>query len=158
MVELFFQRRSLLDSAFNTLGRSVGPIINSSATNYALLPCPQYAPHTIISDELRPTNPTPTQPKQSGLAPPPIAEEDPSAVEVLRVWAAPGRPQELTLRTTWTDEGVWGLVLVDIARHVAQAYAAEGRDPKEVLAPVLELWAAEWAAPTDDPVDATNDS
>ena len=33
------------------------------------------------------------------LVPPPIATANPQAVEILRVWAAPGMPQQLTLRT-----------------------------------------------------------
>ena len=32
------------------------------------------------------------------LEPPPMAQANAEAVEVLRVWAAPGRPQQLTLR------------------------------------------------------------
>ena len=34
------------------------------------------------------------------LAVPPIANSNPKAVEVLRVWAVPGQPQQLTLRPT----------------------------------------------------------
>src|SRR5438552_14096329 len=94
----------------------------------------------------------------NSLAVPPLAEKEPSAVEVLRVWAAPGSPQQLTLRTTWKDPGTWGLLLVDVARHAAKAYKAEGRDPAEVLARIRELWNAEWSSPTDDPLDITGDS
>ena len=42
------------------------------------------------------------------LDPPPLARETPDAVEILRVWAAPGSPQQLTLRTVWKDPGAWG--------------------------------------------------
>jgi Domain of unknown function (DUF5076) len=42
---------------------------------------------------------------------PPIANSHPQATEVLRVWAAPGLPQQLTLRITWKDSGAWGLLL-----------------------------------------------
>jgi len=55
------------------------------------------------------------------LEPPPIANTNSQEVEVLRVWAAPGQPQQLTLRTTWKDPGAWGLLLADIARHAANA-------------------------------------
>lgn len=91
----------------------------------------------------------------NSLAAPPIAETNPQAVEVLRVWAAPGSPQQLTLRTTWKDAGAWGLMLVDVARHASKAYANEGRDPKEILARIRELFDAEWANPTDKPKDIT---
>ena|SRR6478672_10685338 len=95
---------------------------------------------------------------KNSLEVPPLADEDSAAVEVLRVWAAPGAPQQLTLRTTWKDPGAWGLLVVDIARHAAQAYKADGRDPGEVLARIRELWDAEWSNPTDDARDITSGS
>jgi Domain of unknown function (DUF5076) len=90
---------------------------------------------------------------QKQLPPPPIAEIESQAVEVLRVWAVPGKPQQLTLRTTWKDAGAWGLMLVDIARHAAKAYAKEGQDPAVILARIREMFDAEWSAPTDAPSD-----
>ena len=90
-------------------------------------------------------------PNLNALDPPPIAMTDANAVEVLRVWALPGSPQQLTLRTTWKDAGAWGLMLVDVARHAAKAYASEGLDPKVVLARIRELFDAEWEKPTDEP-------
>jgi len=92
---------------------------------------------------------------QNQLQPPPIAESEPEAVEVLRVWAAPGSPQQLTLRTTWKDAGAWGLMLVDIARHASKAYASEGKDPKAVLKRIRDLFDAEWEKPTDEARDIT---
>jgi len=93
---------------------------------------------------------------KNALEPPPIAQGNPQAVEVLRVWAAPGSPQQLSLRTTWKDEGAWGLLLVDVARHVAQAYANEGKDARAVLVRIRELLDAEWAESTDEPQDITD--
>jgi hypothetical protein len=95
---------------------------------------------------------------QDSLEPPPIAEDNPRAVEVLRVWAAPGSPQQLTLRTTWNDAGAWGLLLVDVARHAAKAYAKEGKSEKLVLARIRQLFDSEWADPTDKPIDITDRS
>ncbi len=94
-------------------------------------------------------------PKQNSLAVPPMSERDASAVEVLRVWAAPGSPQQLTLRTTWKDPGAWGMLLVDVARHAAKAYEAEGLNPDEVLDRIHEIWKAEWSQPTDEAQDIT---
>lgn len=85
------------------------------------------------------------------LDPPPIASSNAGAVEVLRVWATPGSPQELTLRVCWKDPGAWGLLLVDVARHAAQAYAEDGQDPQVVLRRIRELFDAEWSSPTDSP-------
>ena len=89
------------------------------------------------------------QTRSEPLDPPPIATSRPDAVEVLRVWAAPGAPQQLTLRPVWKDSAAWGLVLVDIARHVSRAYATEGQDEKAVLARIKAGFDAEWGNPTD---------
>ena len=85
----------------------------------------------------------------NALETPPIADSDSNAVEVLRVWAAPGQPQQLTLRTTWKDAGAWGLLLADVARHAANAYGNEGADPNEVLSRIRALFDAEMSSPTD---------
>ena len=87
----------------------------------------------------------------NSLETPPIANVDSNAVEVLRVWAAPGQPQQLTLRTTWNDAGAWGLLLADVARHAANAYGNEGADPNVVLARIRELFDAEMSSATDTP-------
>jgi hypothetical protein len=92
------------------------------------------------------------------LDPPPLANSQPQAVEILRVWAAPGSPQQLTLRTCWKDPGAWGLLLVDVARHAAQAYKRDGQDPKDVLRRIREVIDAEWLSPTSDAEDLTDDS
>ncbi len=86
------------------------------------------------------------------LEPPPIASSNSQASEVLRVWAAPGQPQQLTLKTTWKDSGAWGLLLADIARHAATAYANEGHNPTDVLARIRQLMDSEFSGPTDTPV------
>lgn len=44
----------------------------------------------------------------NALEPRPIAQNDPGPVEILRVWAVPGSPQQLTLRITWQDAGAGG--------------------------------------------------
>ena len=84
---------------------------------------------------------------------PPIASSNSQAREVLRVWAAPGQPQQLTLRTTWKNAGAWGLLLADIARHAANAYANEGQNRAEVLSKIRQLLDAEFLQPTDNPIE-----
>ena len=83
---------------------------------------------------------------------PPIATSNSQAVEVLRVWAIPGQPQQLTLRITWKDAGAWGLLLADVARHAANAYENEGQNRAEVLARIRQLLDAEFSRPTDNPI------
>lgn len=91
---------------------------------------------------------TPKPPQE--LDPPPLALENPDAHEILRVWAAPGRPQQLTLRTAWKDPGAWGLLLADVARHAARAYEREGREQDQVLRRIRDAFDAEWTTPTDE--------
>jgi len=93
----------------------------------------------------------------SELEPPPIASSSDEAVEVLRVWAAPGSPQQLTLRTCWKDPGTWGLLLADVARHAAQAYKREGQNPEQVLDRIRKLFEAEWRSPTSHPEDLSDE-
>lgn len=97
---------------------------------------------------------------QSGrqLDPPPVADSDPASLEVLRVWASPQEGQQLTLNPCWRDPGAWGLMLADLARHAAQAYAARGHDDDEALARILEAFDAERGTPTDSPKDITGES
>ena len=85
------------------------------------------------------------------LNPPPISKEK-GTFEILRVWAGTDMPQQLTLETTWTDPGTWGLVLVDIARHVAKAYSNKGNiTEEEALSRIKQLFDVEWESPTDVP-------
>jgi hypothetical protein len=94
-------------------------------------------------------------PIKNELAPPPIASANPTAAEVLRIWAAPDAPHELTLRTQWDDPGAWGILLVDLARYVAQAYGQNGVDPARALRRIRELFDAEWESPTSEARDIT---
>lgn len=88
---------------------------------------------------------------------PPIAVSHSEAVEVLRVWAMPGSPQQMTLRTCWKDPGAWGLLLADVARHAAQAYQREGQNPEQVLARIRQLFDAEWSSPTGPAEDRSEE-
>jgi hypothetical protein len=71
------------------------------------------------------------------------------AREVLRVWAVPEEPQRFTLRRTYEDPAAWGLLLVDIARHVAMSYQHDtARDYDDALRRIRQAFDAEWEAPT----------
>ncbi len=81
---------------------------------------------------------------------PPTTENE-KAVEVLRVWATPGGPQQVTLRITWKQPAASGSMLVDVARHAAHAYAREGLNADEVLEQIRCTFDAEWTSPTELP-------
>ena len=77
----------------------------------------------------------------------------PDAREVLRVWALPEWSKvQVSLVTASPDPGVWGIALVDIARHVAKAYALNGATSENAaLVRIKELFEAEWSSPTEMP-------
>jgi hypothetical protein len=83
---------------------------------------------------------------------PPGAAAENNAVEMARVWHANGKQHVSLNAPGWKDPAAWGLLLVDVARHVADAYAkAEGRDSNEVLRRIRAGLDAEWESPTDKP-------
>jgi hypothetical protein len=86
----------------------------------------------------------------NGLEIPPTVAGDPKATEIARIWAAHGQ-QHVHLRSgLWADAGNWGIMLVDLARHVANAYEQDGRgDYFQVLSRIREIFDAEWDSPTD---------
>jgi len=92
------------------------------------------------------------KPKGESLDPPPIAFSNPEAKEIARVWFEPNSINQMVLRTTWNDPGAWGLLLVDMARHVAQAYKNEGHDHQAALNRIKQIFELEWSQPTDSPI------
>lgn len=80
------------------------------------------------------------------------ATQDPRAREILRVWAAFGKQYVTPDPSLWDDPGAWGLMLVDLARHVANAYEQSGRmDSATALGRLKQGFDAEWDSPTDEP-------
>lgn len=83
---------------------------------------------------------------------PPIAEEDRNSVEILRVWAAQ-QQQHVSLRwDLWDDPAIWGVVLADLAGHVANAFERQrGKNREETLSQIQEFFNKELNHPTDEP-------
>lgn len=74
---------------------------------------------------------------------------DSRAREVARIWVAHG-DQHVTLDVSaWPDPAAWGLLLVDLANLVANAYAdTQGLEASKVLERIHEAFEAEIASPT----------
>ena len=91
-------------------------------------------------------------PNPDELAIPPMAQEDPESFEIARVWIAM-KNQHCTLKVgVWDDPTAWGILLADLARHVAKAYHEDkGLDEEETLIRIQEGFAAEFDSPTDTP-------
>src|SRR4051812_41013696 len=86
-------------------------------------------------------------PKQQPLPPDVVGRED--ATEVSRPFAADGGLSIASARA-FEELAIWGMLLVDIARHASRAYARESDyTEKEALARIIEMFEAESARPTD---------
>ena len=97
-------------------------------------------------------------PSQNHLEPPPMSHEDPGSVELVRFWVTPDMATQVSLRTAFDDPNAWGILLVDLANHVADAYGREGDDREEVLARIKEAFDEEWDNPTDVDPDAPDEA
>jgi len=83
---------------------------------------------------------------------PKTVQEDQNAVEIARVWTSNGKQVVALNPDLWRDPACWGLMLVDLAAHIANAYEQmAGMDRKKTLARIREGFDAEWRSPTDTP-------
>lgn len=84
------------------------------------------------------------------------AQQDDAARELIRVWAAAGAQHVALATGLWRDPAAWGIVLADLARHVARAYEqTEGMSQADVLKRIRVALDAEWGHPTDEPTGGT---
>ena len=73
------------------------------------------------------------------------------AYEVVRVWV--GKKQDVSLRAAvWEDPAAWGILLCDLAKHIAASYVEPGgRSKAETLRRIRLGFEAEMSSPTDEP-------
>lgn len=94
-------------------------------------------------------------PKQLPI--PEVAATDPKAIELVRVWAAKGQQHVVLATRLWDDPASWGIMLVDLAKHIAGAYEqTSGRDRVSVLQRLRAGFDAEWTVATDEPTDGVS--
>ena len=89
---------------------------------------------------------------------PPVAQRDRASFEVLRVWIAE-KGQHVSIQSgAWEDPFAWGIVLADLARHIAHAHEVADKkvDPEKFLERLLEGFQAEIEDPTDEPEGEVN--
>ena len=80
--------------------------------------------------------------------PPDVIGRD-DATEVLRAFVVDGG-LSIAFTRAFEEPDMWGLLLVDIARHAARAYAQEScYTEEEALARVVDMFESEIARPTD---------
>jgi hypothetical protein len=86
-------------------------------------------------------------PKEQPLPPDVMGRAD--ATEVLRAFVVDGG-LSIAFTRAFDEPDMWGLVLVDIARHAARAYAMESAfSEEEAMARIVDLFESEIARPTD---------
>jgi hypothetical protein len=83
------------------------------------------------------------------LTVPPFVQET-GGTEVLRAFVDSQNGLSISLKSAFEDPATWGLLLVDVARHVARAYAGQSEvSEREALDRIREMFDAEWQRPTD---------
>ena len=86
-------------------------------------------------------------PKEQPLPPDVVGRDD--ATEVLRAFVLDGG-LSIAFTRAFEEPDMWGLILVDIARHAARAYARENACTEdEALTRIVDMFEAEIARPTD---------
>jgi hypothetical protein len=86
-------------------------------------------------------------PKQQPLPPDVVGRDD--ATEVLRAFVLDGG-LSIAFTRAFEEPDMWGLILVDIARHAARAFARESACTEdEALRRIVDMFEAEIARPTD---------
>lgn len=81
------------------------------------------------------------------------AQRDKASFEVMRVFIAE-QGQHVSIQSgAWEDPFAWGIVLADLARHIALAHQMQNSkiDPEAFLGRLLEGFQAEIDNPTDEP-------
>ena len=73
------------------------------------------------------------------------ARTDAKSFELLRVWIA-HQDQHISMRVgVWKEPEHWGMMLADLARHIAAAFEqSEKRDPEETLARIKAVSRPRW--------------
>jgi len=80
---------------------------------------------------------------------PPDALANPEAVEVLRAFVVDGG-LSISFVRAFDDPSMWGMLLVDIARHAARAFEKEGAmSEEEALASITDMFMSELVEVTD---------
>src|ERR1700732_5156051 len=86
-------------------------------------------------------------PKEQPLPPDVIGRDD--ATEVLRAFVVDGG-LSIAFTRAFDEPDIWGLLLVDIARHAARAYAQESEyTEEEALTRIVDMFEAEITRPTE---------
>jgi hypothetical protein len=77
-------------------------------------------------------------------------DENSEGQEVLRAFIVDSGLSVSMAPLAFGEPDTWGLLLVDVARHVSRAYESEGQGQFETtMGKIREMFDAEWDRPTD---------
>jgi Domain of unknown function (DUF5076) len=83
---------------------------------------------------------------------PDAALRDAKSYEIARVWVAEKGQHVSLLIGVWKDPVTWGIILADLARHVANGYEQDQKlDREETLRRIRASFQTELDSPTDNP-------
>ena len=86
-------------------------------------------------------------PREQPIPPDALANDE--AVEILRAFVVDGG-LSIAFTRGFDDPSMWGMMLVDVARHAARAYAKEGvMEEGAALQRIAEMFETEMAHQTD---------
>jgi Domain of unknown function (DUF5076) len=86
-------------------------------------------------------------PREQPLPPDVVGRDD--ATEVLRAFVVDGG-LSIAFTRAFEEPDMWGLLLVDVARHASRAYARESAySEDEAMRRIIDMFDAEIARPTD---------
>ena len=90
--------------------------------------------------------------QKDSLPIPAAASRDPRSLEVLRVWIANGEQHVALAFGMWEDAAAWGLLLADLARHIAEAHAQQDDavSAEDFLEEIRAGFESEMDAPSDE--------
>jgi hypothetical protein len=89
--------------------------------------------------------------KLQELPPPHTVHTASNATEVVRIRIVDGNPHVAISGSLFKYPAAWGLLLVDLAKHAANAYEQNGADRDATLNRILAGFRAEIESPTDEP-------
>ena len=95
--------------------------------------------------------------QKDALRIPAAAMKDPRSMEILRVWVASGEQHVALSFGMWEDASSWGVLLADLARHIAEAHAQQDDqvDPEDFLESIRSGMEAELDGPGEDDIEGT---
>jgi hypothetical protein len=90
--------------------------------------------------------------RSKSLPIPLAAQEDLNGFELVRVWIASGSQHVSLATNVWQNPSAWGIMLVDLAKHIASAYQkTAGMNFDDTLKRIKDGFDAEWGTATDKP-------